>query len=1112
MIGATTLLAVSLMWPFGSDDKKEPPPREGTLGTLQDRRPPPPPPEPPVEQANERARQGYQQYLQQPQADPKLAAEAMRRLADLELEHADLAEPGAAAEAERLASYRKAAALYRDLLKRYPADPHNDQVLYQLARAEEGSGAATAALSVLGQLASQYPASPLLTEAQFRRGEILFGQRRYADAEAAYTAVVARGADTPYFEQGLYKQGWSRFKQDDYDKSLDAFFQLLDRRLAGVSPAQLEARLTAMPRPEQELIDDTLRAMALACLNLGSPKTVDQQLQRHGNPGYGYLVYRSLAAIYLKQERYSDVAATLTGFVDSHPQHPQAPAFQIQAVAALEAGGFSAQALALRQDYVRRFGLDQPYWKAQNPAEQDAAVAYLRDSTWMLAQQHHALAQTKTASAADRSANTAAAVEDYRRYVQYFPKDARAPEAQFLLGDLLYESGDLPAAILAYEAAAYDYPDFARSADAGYAALQAYQKHESQLAGDARSTWHRQRLTADLRYADRFPDRQDAAQVRSNAAAGLFEAGDLSTAVAAAERVANDAKADEASRRVAWRVIGHASFDAKDYARAEAAYLQVQKLAPAGAAPDRDISERLAAAIYRQGEQAQASGSSLQAAGHFSRVASEAPDTKIRVTADYDAAMATLKAGQATAAIPMLLAFREQHAGDPLVAEVTRTLAVSYEKSGQPREAAAELQRIAETPGGDAEQQRLALWHSIELLQPVDTQAAERGLRQYVQRYPAPFDVAIEAYARLIDLARARGDADIEADWSRQLLSFEAGGGEQRTERSRALAAHAALIPARAAREAYRSVALSLPLKSSLAAKRSRLEAALAAYAKAADYSVAEVLTEATYETAELYHDLARALKQSERPRDLDAAALEQYDLLLDEQIFPFEDKAISIHEANARRARDGLYDLWVQKSYAELAGLSPGRYGKGELPEPSVPLADAGTPIPEKAQPAYERAVADLKMGNGAGAEAGFKLLQKDYPALPGAAVNLGLAYRVLNYPADEEKTLRAAAERTPRFAPAQHQLGLWLRRHGRFAEADAAYAKALAADPKYPAAHYDRGVLNDLYLQQPAVALAEYEAYQSQLAEPDPQVARWIVDLRRRSGAPAATTGTTP
>jgi hypothetical protein len=64
---------------------------------------------------------------------------------------------------------------------------------------------------------------------------------------------------------------------------------------------------------------------------------------------------------------------------------------------------------------------------------------------------------------------------------------------------------------------------------------------------------------------------------------------------------------------------------------------------------------------------------------------------------------------------------------------------------------------------------------------------------------------------------------------------------------------------------------------------------------------------------------------------------LEQYNVLLEEQAFPFEEKAIKLHEVNAARAKDGTYDEWVQKSYAALAQLNPGRYGKVEIGEQLV-------------------------------------------------------------------------------------------------------------------------------------------------------------------------------
>ena len=42
--------------------------------------------------------------------------------------------------------------------------------------------------------------------------------------------------------------------------------------------------------------------------------------------------------------------------------------------------------------------------------------------------------------------------------------------------------------------------------------------------------------------------------------------------------------------------------------------------------------------------------------------------------------------------------------------------------------------------------------------------------------------------------------------------------------------------------------------------------------------------------------------------------------------------QAIQIHELNVARAKEGVYDESVRKSYKALAELKPGRYGKTEL------------------------------------------------------------------------------------------------------------------------------------------------------------------------------------
>ncbi|MEM6513214.1 MAG: Clp protease ClpB, partial [Pseudomonadota bacterium] len=123
----------------------------------------------------------------------------------------------------------------------------------------------------------------------------------------------------------------------------------------------------------------------------------------------------------------------------------------------------------------------------------------------------------------------------------------------------------------------------------------------------------------------------------------------------------------------------------------------------------------------------------------------------------------------------------------------------------------------------------------------------------------------------------------------------------------------------------------------SLKLKRSLMEEVIKVYTEAADYGVAEVTTAATYQLGQVYEVFSSDLMNSERPTNLDELALEEYELLLEEQAYPFEEKAIDLYKVNADRAPDGVYDEWVQKSFDRLAGLMPARYAKSERIEDVV-------------------------------------------------------------------------------------------------------------------------------------------------------------------------------
>jgi len=117
------------------------------------------------------------------------------------------------------------------------------------------------------------------------------------------------------------------------------------------------------------------------------------------------------------------------------------------------------------------------------------------------------------------------------------------------------------------------------------------------------------------------------------------------------------------------------------------------------------------------------------------------------------------------------------------------------------------------------------------------------------------------------------------------------------------------------------------------------MQQSIAAYTRALDYQVEEVTTEATYQIAEIYHSFANALLDSQRPGGLNEEQLEEYELLLEDQAYPFEEKAIDIHLTNFRRIPKGAYNQSVKNSLKVLGDLMPFRYGKMEVADAYVQL-----------------------------------------------------------------------------------------------------------------------------------------------------------------------------
>jgi len=870
-----------------------------------------------VEASEAQTISAYRKFLDVAPNAPQ-RAEAMRRLGDLEMDSADSAfAAGQAANPD----YRAAVARYHEYLKAYPDDPGNDRVLYQLARAQELTGDLETALKTLDQLVARYPQTDYADEAHFRRGELLFATREYAKAEASYATVLASGSDNVYHERALYMQGWSQFKQGKLESALHAFFGVLDLKLGSTDEETASA--------DRELLDDTFRVASLSLASLQGAESIPAYVTSDVRRSYQHRVYEQLGELYVKQDRTKDAADAFAAFARVEPLHAEAPVLQARVIEIYRKNGFATLALDAKRDYVSRYGAGSEFRKV-NPQGWERAQPLVKTHLAELARHFHASAQ-KTKASSDYQE----AIRWYRAYIASFPSDPDAAQSNFLLAELLFEEQRFGEAAVEYEKAAYGYPAHAKSADAGYAALLAFAQHEKRAApADARAV-QAAGVESALRFATGFPTDRRAGGVLTNAAEKLYALGDGERAAKVAAQVLKlDPPATSAERRVAWTVVAHTAFERGAFGEAERAYGEVLAFVPDKDAARGGLVERLAASIYKQGEQARAAGNARDAVDHFARVASVAPQSAVRATAQYDAAAALIGLKDWAGAARTLEDFRRRFPSHALSGDIDSRLALAYLEQKEWSRAAGEFERIAAS-NRDAQVARDALWQAAELHEKANARnAAAKTYERYVKQYPEPLPPALEARFRLAGIAKADGNAARELQLMREILQANQRGGSARTDRTRALGATAALALAEPALDAYRKVALVEPLARQLKLKKARMEEVLKAYAVAADYGAAEVTTAATFHTAAVYHDFGKAMLASERPRKLSKAEREQYDVLLEEQAFPFEEKAIELHETNARRAADGVYDKWVKESFTALGVLRPVRYAKTERSE----------------------------------------------------------------------------------------------------------------------------------------------------------------------------------
>lgn len=871
----------------------------------------------------------YYRSLMEFDIDNRYRARAMKRLADLELEGGVQKEISDAAPltADKVKEYRVSIDIYKELLKSYPEFAGNDQVLYQLAQAYERLSMIDESMAALTQLVKEYPSSPLYDEVQFRRGELFFIDGEYEESAKAFQSVIQFGESSRFYELALHKHGWDLLKLDRYDEALASFFTLLDVKFG---PLALDADpFAALPvaQTDQELIDDTLYAVALVFSYVNSVDHIEALIAKRGRKNYDHVIYQTLADFYLRQQRYQETANIYTTYSVRYTKEPQSAFFKLKLIEIYTLAGMPDAVLGAKKHFVQVYGPNTSFWVNYNDKVRAQLMPKVKLALEEITQYYHALAQQQKRDGDYRVAETW-----YRTYLRAVPEDADTPKIHFLLADLLYESRRFADASKEYERVAYEYPANSKGQEAGYAAILAYRDQLKAVDQSKQPEWSKKQVASVLRYTERYPKDPRMAALLTTLAQESYSAREYGKAQLLAQRVIDmEEKTTPDLLQSAWIVNAHSDFDKGEYAKAEVSYQQMMQLAYRHGTVKPEMFEWLAATIYKQAEAKEASGNLAAAVDDYLRIATVAPQAEIRMQAEYEAATVLIDMKAWDRAITTLEHFRGSYPGHRLQQEVPLKLAAAYLESGNRLKAANEYEQIAQANYA-TDIKREAAWQAAELYEKErQSDRSARIYEFYVQQFPDPYSQKVEARYRLTQLYLALGQREKYNYMLNQLVTADEQNNPGHNDRSRYLVAQAALNLAEAKLDAFHSVQLVEPLAQNLQTKKARMEEALGAYNQAANYRVAEVVTASTYRIGEIYYQFSKNLMESERPKELSKDELEEYNVMLEEQAFPFEEKAIAILETNTRRASGGLYDNWVKKSYGKLKELMPVRYSKSE-------------------------------------------------------------------------------------------------------------------------------------------------------------------------------------
>lgn len=853
------------------------------------------------------------------------------RLAQLEIQ---LAEEYLVTDQSSGALFNSAQTHLTRWINAFPQDALQPEAWYLLAKSHAMQGQVSESIASLEHFYQHYPQHTFYHEAAFRLAEHAYTKENYVEAFTYYQATLSAPKDHPLYVNALYMNGWSLFKDNQYKQA----FVYFDKTLDHLEKTQTDTADSIEPREttfQQGILSDTYRISAVIASYQNSTPFLIDYYQSTELPNHGTQVFQSLSDYYQSNERWNDTLAVHQAFQQQYPFHKQSPHFQRQSIDLLTELKLYGDAHSAKADYVARFGPESDYWQQAKETDRTAIKPTLHAYLGGLAETSYAKAQKQATTHSDWQDT----LQYYQMLITHFPEHPDHLTHRFLLADAYFESEQYQRSIELYEPLAYpnqgaEPPEPSLPSEqqqtAAYALLSAHQRLVTNTSSEIQQ---KKMLAEELRFITQFPDHPETPALLTHAATSAFTLGQVEQAVTLSKQILNQPNADQ---KQAYSILADTHFNNKDFTEAKTYYMAAIRAFP-NASEAAIWQQQLINSLYRQGTQLFEAELWQQAANEWLQIPTIDPTHELSVPALLNTAEAWQKMEQWEAAIKQLNDIRTQYPEHPSTKNIPLELISLHESQENWRKTADEYFLIYQNPSQPKNTRKNALWNAALNYQKLSISEETRALTALCyEQYLTEFDIALDeksyAQKQLADLFKHQPATRLY--WLNALITTDSEANPT-TPISRQYAIEAALEIAANQQNTFNQIPLTLPLEKSFSIKQASMEEAIQSLQRVMAYQETHSYHQAQLALGNLYYQFSQDLYQSEKPAGLNELELEQYLLLLEEEAYPFEEKAIALWEENFQRVWQGEFDASIPDTLLQLKKVIPGQYNRPEKRSP---------------------------------------------------------------------------------------------------------------------------------------------------------------------------------